>query len=609
MSDPNFDAVIVGAGFSGAMIAKQLALAGKRVLVLEAGDESPVNVNDYMERFYTASAKVPESPYTPSLFAPSGGLTDPTTLNAGRPTVLTLDAASWKDPKQAYLIQNGPLAFGSTYERIGGGTGRHWLGSSFRFVPNDFKMQTAYGQMVDWPIGYDDLSPWYGEAETEIGVSADVGDQGYLGINFPTGYAYPMAAIPPSLVDQAVAASVDGTVIDNVAIKVRSTPAGRNSTGYRNRRQCAGNTNCIPICPIQAKYDPSVSLNDALATGNVTVKFNTVASEVVVDANGRVTGISYIEYKTPSGPRTGGGSAQAKVFILAAHAIETPKLLLMSKNDGRTPTGVANSSGQVGKNLMDHPLYLAWALAANPIFPYRGPLSTSGIEDLRDGAFRHQRAAFRVEIGNEGWNFPIGDPNTTTLDFINGMNKSGLNTGNAALFGSDLVNTFNDRFSRQFRFGFLVEQTPEERNCVTLAAQTDNLGLPRPAIQYDLSQYTKDGLIAAKKTAELLFAKMNAKPATTAPSPNDPSSFAAIVDGKETRINYFGSGHIVGTHRMGSDKTKSVVDANLRSWDHPNLFITGSGAFPTVATGNPTLTLCALALRAANAILKSDLHP
>src|SRR5579863_4312503 len=117
MSSPPFDAVIVGAGFSGAMIAKQLALAGKHVLVLEAGADIPVNVNDFMERFYTSTTKVPEVPYTPPLFDAGGRLSDPTKLNAPRPTVLTLDAANWKDPRQSYLIQNGPLAFASTYER------------------------------------------------------------------------------------------------------------------------------------------------------------------------------------------------------------------------------------------------------------------------------------------------------------------------------------------------------------------------------------------------------------------------------------------------------------------------------------------------------------
>ncbi len=604
-----YDAVIVGSGIAGALIAKQLGLKGKRVLILEAGAEVPPNVNDYLERFFLSTAKIPTSPYPPDTFTPPGGtqLTDPGTWNAGRPNVLTLAANNWQDPSQAYLIQKGPLAFASTYDRVGAGTTRHWLGTCLRFVPNDFQMKTVYGREVDWPLGYGDLEPWYGAAEYEIGVSADKAQQGYHGITFPSGYQYPMPSIPHSLVDDAVEKGVAGMQIDGIPLTVTETPAGRNSQPYQSRRVCAGNTNCIPICPIQAKYDASVTLNDALQTGNVEIRYRTVASNVAVDANGRIERIDYLEYQVADGPQTGSGSVSATTYIVAGHAIETPKLLLMSKNGGRTPNGVANSSGLVGCNLMDHPLYLAWALAPDPIFPYRGPLSTSGIESLRDGPFRKERAAFRIEIGNEGWNFSITDPYTSTLDFINGTNFSNLNNGDQALSGDALVTTLNNAFSRQFRFGFLVEQTPEDSNRVTLASETDHLGLPRPQITYDLSDYTKAGLVAAKQTADTLFAAMKAEQFTQPPADDDPTSFLADIDGKETRLKYFGSGHVVGTYCMGSDKGTSVVDSNSRSWDHPNLWLVGSGIFPTIATGNPTLTIAALALRTADKILGSDL--
>jgi len=253
------------------------------------------------------------------------------------------------------------------------------------------------------------------------------------------------------------------------------------------------------------------------------------------------------------------------------------------------------------------------ALASGPIFPYRGPLSTSGIENLRDGAFRKERAAFRIEIGNEGWNFPINDPYTTTMDFINGMDESNTNKNKDALFNTALVDKLNSIFTCQFRFGFLVEQSPEDSNCVTLASETDHLGLPRPQITYDLSDYTKAGLVAAKQTADKIFANMKATqftsvlPVDVPPKETDPSTFVIDIDGTATRLKYYGSGHVVGTYRMGSNKTASVVDPNCRSWDHPNLWLVGSGVFPTIATGNPTLTIAALALRTANAILTSDL--
>src|SRR5215468_11836042 len=181
------DVAIVGAGFAGALIANELGKARKKVVVLEAGERVPPNINDYMKRFYMSPAKVPESPYTPEVFDAAGSLTDPSKVNAGRPTVLSLlpkgGFGDWTDPKQAYLIQKGPLAFGSTYERINGGTVRHWLGTSLRFVPSDFEMKSRFNRFVDWPIKYRHLERWYSDAEKDIGVSADVADQNYLTIN------------------------------------------------------------------------------------------------------------------------------------------------------------------------------------------------------------------------------------------------------------------------------------------------------------------------------------------------------------------------------------------------------------------------------------------
>jgi len=603
----SYDAVIVGAGISGALIAHQLGRADKQVLIIEAGAPIPTDINGYMKRFFNAWAKVPEIPYTPELFTRSGGtrLTDPKTQNAPRPTVLTLGPSNWQDPTQSYFIQKGPLPFGSTYERVGGGTVLHWLGTSLRFAPNDFRMKLTYNRLVDWPneIDYNALSLWYSDAEKEIGVSADIAEQKLFdGMTFER--PYPMPGIPPSRVDDAVRAAVANLTVDGVKLVVTGTPAGRNSQPYQARRVCAGNTNCIPICPIQAKYDPSVTLNEAFETGNVEILYRTVATEVVIDGNGRVTHIEYKQYETENGPHTN-GRISAKVFVIAAHAIETPKLLLMSTNGGRTPNGVANSSGQVGRNLMDHPIYLAWALAPQQVFGYRGPLSTSGIESLRDGKFRSERAAFRIEIGNEGWNFPIGDPFTTTLDFINGGNDSKLNPATEAIYGQNLVTRLNNVLSRQFRLGFLVEQSPEDSNRVTLSEERDNLNLPRPQITYNLSDYTKKGMAAAKQTADKIFASMNATQFTNEPS-DDPSSFDWPIDGKLTRLRYYGAGHIVGTYRMGGDKNNSVVNHEQRSWDHQNLFLVGSGTFPTVATANPTLTLAALTLRTAD-VIKNDL--
>jgi glucose dehydrogenase len=617
------DVAIVGAGFAGALIANELGKAGKEVVILEAGDPVPVNINDYMERFYKASAKVPESPFTPEIFDAAGNLTDPSKMNAGRPTVLSLlpkgGFGDWTDPKQSYLIQKGPRPFASTYDRVAGGT-QHWLGTCLRFVPADFKMKTSYSavpQFVDWPIGYDDLNDWYGKAEWELGVSADLEEQKFLGIRFPDNYKYPMPKIPRSLVDAAVAEALKSLSKDETTflemetppteIRVRNLPAARNSQPYKGRRACAGNTNCIPICPIQAKYDPTITLNDATETGHVSIFDRHVASEIVVGENGRISQINFIRYAAPRA----NGCVKAKIYVIAANAIETPRLLLMSKHPDPKVKGVANSSDMVGRNLMDHPYYVAWGLTRDPVYPYRGPLITSGIGDLCDGPFRNKRGAFRVDIGNEGWNFVIGgDPNVTTLDFVNGMNNTTLNDGSPrkALFGKDLVGKLSDVFTRQFRIGFLVEQTPDLDNRVTLSEFRDGLGLRRPEISYNLSDYTRQGVVAAYRMKNLLFSKMGVKDCTKEVAKDEPSRFDELIDDKIVSLSYGGAGHIMGTCRMGSNKDNSVVNSDQRSWDHDNLYLVGSSTFPTGGTANPTLTIAALALRTADKIIREDLR-
>lgn len=597
MPEPkNYDVLIVGAGISGAIMAYKLAQAGKSVLVLDGGPEIPDDRSSYMEQFYLAMAKTPEAPYPAMPDDPS-------------PT--TLEINTWQQQGSGYLIQKGPLPFSSTYERVAGGTTWHWLGTSLRLLPSDFKLYSNYlskanpplgDKAMDWPISYDDLEPFYCGAEQEIGVAADKNNEDYLGITFSPNYQYPMPEIPPSIVDQRIASGIGQMEFGGEPVTVYPTPQGRNSIPYDDRRVCAGNTNCIPICPIQAKYDATVHVAKAQNLG-VDVWYQTIATSVSVDSEtGLVNGVNYLQYRNPGGPQTGSGTATAKVYVLAAHAIETAKILLNSPL-GDTGKTVANRSDQVGRNLMDHPVQLNYALAQNQLYPYRGPLATSGVESLRDGPFRTQRAAFRMEMGNEGWNWATGDPYTTVNALITpGTNPiSGPNnTVNGGQFGLGLKTQVNAILTRQFRFGCLVEQMPQETNRVTLSSQfKDNLGIPRPEITYDLDDYTKAGFAAAGQAAEQIFQKMNAVDFTYVP----PGSSVFTYQGKEYLLQ--GAGHVMGTYRMGSDPDTSVVDATLRSHDYQNLYLLGSGVFPSVGTANPTLTIAALTLLAADAIVKT----
>jgi len=647
MVDNPIDVVIVGSGFAGSLIANELSKQGIKVVILEAGPDVQPNFNDYMESFYEASSKVPESPYPPAVLD-ANGFIDPKTMAVGRPSSLTVGKSTWQDPTKAYLDQRNSDSkkhtspFKSTYERLAGGTG-HWMGLAPRLVPNDFSMFTTYVKhqpppdnedlardlknFVDWPIGYGDIKYFYEQAEVELGVSASVEDQRLPGIDamFPDSYEYPMPRIPPSLFDKLVSDKLSqldpkdtqflGMKDPVTSLAVRSLPAARNSQPYRNRRACSGNTNCIPICPIQAKYDPTITLNEATQNGAI-LKPLTVASEILLE-NDRVSGIRYIKYDEQGDVlHTVTDVIKATVYVIAANGIETPRLLLMSDNNGQRPQGVANSSDMVGRNLMDHPQYLSWGLLPDPIYPYRGPLVTSAIGELCDGPFRKERAAFRVSLGNEGWAAVVGggarfggDPNVTTLDFINGTNfsrantskHSGLGGDNQALLGNNLSSKLGNLLSRQFRIAFPIEQNPDPDNRVRLSSAVDRLNLRRPQISYNISEYTKRGFAAAYQLKKLIFGKLNADELTSVHE-DDPASFK--IDGIPELFTYGGAGHVMGTYRMGKDPKTSVVDDMQCSHDHPNLYLVGSGTFPTVGTANPTLTLSALALRTVGDIVK-----
>ena len=368
-----------------------------------------------------------------------------------------------------------------------------------------------------------------------------------------------MPPIPQTFLDKAYATALAGTVYE-----VRATPQGRNSVDRGDRPACCGNASCIPVCPVQAKYDATVHLALAEAKG-AQLHEKTTAVFVELGADRR---ISAIRFKRWDGSE---GRATAKVFVIAAHAIETPRLLLASRSEA-TPNGVANGSDQLGRNLMDHPTQLSWALADQPLWPYRGPLSTSGIENLRDGDFRRQRAAYRIEIGNDGWSWPTGAPITTAQDLA----RQGLR-------GKALDAAILQQTSRHIRLASLMEQLPDPENRVTLDPQAKDIyGVPLPRLAYRLDDYVKAGLAAARISHGEIFAKLGSSQVQHSPEAQ-------------------GAGHIIGTARMGSDPKTSVVDRDLRSHDHGNLFILGSSVFPTSTTANPTLTIAALSLRAVGA--------
>ncbi len=590
----HYDVLIIGGGMSGALIANELRNKGKKILVLEAGlveGLSETSYQAYLSRFYTQEAKVPNSPYPNNCFAPQPNVMDIEKILPNKPDT------------KGYFVQKGPLPFSSTNTRSLGGTTLHWLGVCLRMLPNDFKMESCYQRGVDWPIDYWDLKPFYEQAELEIGVSADTADLKYPGAgpDFFGDYDFPMHKIPPNYLDTYLAKQLEGMrYIDDeeeIDVDVVSIPQGRNSnpnvnyidprTGkpyvprgsvsdpYTGQR-CEGNSNCIPICPVQAKYNALKTLQSALQSKNVEVQAQCVVSKFEFDENANVLAVRYKHY-VKAGDRSGitEGRITADTYVLAASAIENAKIMLASK--------AQDSSGSLACNLMDHPYLLTWSLLPDHIGPFRGPFTSSGIPSFRDGRFRNKKSAFRTDIGNWGWNFPTGAPYSDVANMVDQRN----------LFGKDLRNKLHDTVQRQMRFGFLIEQLPSKTNCITIdPSYLDDLGNFRPIIQYDLGNYEKAGFALAKEFSDQVYQRLGAEQYTTY-SPSDPG----FVKYGQEGFTFHGSGHIVGTHKMGNTKFDGVVTPSQQCFEHPNLYLVGCGSMPTIGTSNPTLTMAALALK------------
>lgn len=539
-TDFDADVIIIGSGVMGGIVAVQAAKAGKKVIVLESGPR--VERRQIVETYRNAPIKL--------------SLANAKLQGLGSPfPSLPHSPSTYGD----YLQQTGPVKFNTSYLRVVGGTTWHFGSALWRMIPNDFKIDTLYGRGRDWPISYDDLEPYYVKAEYHLGVSGrdEQDESGMGGAPFPPRSApYPMKGLKTSyFFDKLIEKLSPGGF--NPVLEA----SGRATRQFGHRPACAGNNVCNPVCPIAAKYDGSMSIDEAESHG-ARIMDNCVVYRLDVGDDKKITALWY---KRPDGSEH---KLTAPYFVMAAYAIESPKIMLMSAQEN-APNGIANSSDQVGRNLMDHTGIAMNIMTKEDFWPGQGPTQLLTYVNMRDGAQRKDIPAYKIKVRNT----------VPTLSITQNLIKKGL-------LGSELDAEIRRYSARNLNWAIDFETMPQAQNRVTPSKTAfDAIGLPKPEIYYSVDDYWNAGrdrgLEDLQKIADLLEAEV-----------------------VSTDVKWQNRQHIWGTTIMGNDPATSVVDRDCRTHDHPNLFIAGTSVMPTASCVNPTLTGAALSMRVAEKLLE-----
>jgi len=521
------DFVVVGSGIIGSLTARKLALAGASVLILEAGPR--VTRGELVTRFRNSPRRSDwMSPYPPAPWAPHPG---------------------YQPKDNGYLVQAGPYPYPAEYIRQVGGTTWHWAAHAWRNVPNDFRVRSLYGVGVDWPLSYEDLEPFYQEAEEIMGVS------GAPNTGSPRSKPFPMQPVAEPYAMRRIRERLarDYEVVTNTT--------ARNSRSYDGRPACCGNNSCQPICPIDAQYHGGLAAAAAEAAG-VKLLPNANVYKLEHDDKGRIVAALYYD------PDKRSHRVIGKTFIVAANGIESPRLLLLSASD-KFPKGLANSSDMVGRNLMDHPSTSLTFDADEELWLGRGPQSPSSINLMRDGPFRAEHAPYRLDF--------------TNISRVDGATRSLIAQG---VYGIELEKRLRHSAAHELNVKNVLEVLPHPEHRITLAPDKDAMGLPKPQAHYAIDDYTRKGHERSKQ---------------------DFRRIAELMGGTNLRFSKEGdfanNQHICGTLSMGHDPRTAVCDQWGRAHDHENLFVASTGVMPTSATVNSTENGLALALRTAQHIL------
>ncbi|HEV2425086.1 MAG TPA: GMC family oxidoreductase [Terriglobia bacterium] len=544
-----YDAVIVGSGAGGGMAAYVLTRAGAKCLMLEAGSW-----------FDTAKdSKMLMWPYE----APHRGLPTP-----DKP-------AGYFDPGYGgWHLRGEPYtnAEGSDWQwfrtRALGGKTNHWGRISLRMGPYDFKPYSRDGKGFDWPITYDDLAPYYDRTEELIGVFGS-----HEGLeNTPDGRFMP----PPKprcyeLVVQKACRRLGIPCIPSRLSIITRPINGRPACHYCGQcgRSCATGSNFS---------SPTVLIPPAQATGNLEVQCDAMAREVMVGPDGLATGVSYIDKKTRQEVQV-----RAKVVVLAASCCETTRILLNSKSH-LFPNGLANSSGLVGRYLMDT-VGTDGTIGFLPVLMDEPPHNCDGVGGMHlympwwnyQQQLRHElpfARGYHIEFGG-GRHMPGIGIFSHTERFLDGGYGAELKRGCRKIYGATVG------------FSSRGEMIPNEQSyCEIDPNVVDEWGIPVLKFHF---KFSEDEILQARHARETFREIIVAAGGEVIRTADADTNWGISRGGAII--------HEVGTTRLGDNRRTSVLNAYCQAWDCKNLFVTDAAPFVSNADKNPTLTILALAWR------------
>lgn len=551
MSTP--DVVIVGSGAGGAASAWALTKRGLSVLLLEAGPafdpvrDYPLTNPDWERHLFPA----PPGSRGEILCGDLGALA---------PADRDLQSYDAVTPRQPPPERRSAEGGGYSHVMGVGGSTLHFVGEAHRLHPASFHLARDHGVGADWPLSYADLAPYYAQAEAMMGVAGPA--QPSASDARPRSGPPPLPAHPLSPPARRLV-EAGGKVGLPFEVNMRAA----NSVPYDDRPACNYCGQCSRGCPLGDKGSADVTyLRHAQESGRLTLIANAPVTRIELGPNGQVAAVHYVHAGQAMRQET-------PILILAGGAVQTPRLLLASAQPD-APEGVANGSGQVGRNFMET---LSWA-------------STGFVPGLENS-----HMGLPADAISWAQSAPDGVPGAIGgCRYTSAVRELGLN--GPIGYAQRLVPGYGAAFHREMRARFGSALTisavgaviPDERSRVTLSPdRRDANGVPLPVIS---SVLTANSLALLRKMGEGCRSLLGACGAETPVE-------------ERSSWDSFSATHVFGTARMGADSAHSVTDAFGRSHDHANLWISDASLFPSSGGGEaPSLTIGALALRQAETI-------